>query len=229
MLDEFWRDFFVREYVRHAEIFHVHHKSRRQIRRPRDLVNEHEGQPKIRRLKRSAPRSNNPGKGTLHRLCRLARDDAEQPLSHPGSPQISGDNKRVRFRRRCNLEVQDVFRTKEFAGGVQHDGKIPGHFPRATPGKKPDQIRIAFTADPAGLQSVHHGMTDKYRAQTGFVVELGFKRKNAEHEIEKARHFFDSAAMPGPNLWADVIDYFGDLAPEYRRFFVYSASGHVVR
>ena len=154
---------------------------------------------------------------------------AEQPLSHPGNPQIIGNFHGERFRRRCNLEVQRCFARKEFAGSVQHDGKIPGHFPRATPGKKPDQIRIAFTVDPAGLQSVHHGMTDKYRAQTGFVVELGFEWKNAEHEIEKARHFLDSAAMPGPNLWADVIDYFGNFAAEYRRFFVYSASGHVAR
>ena len=59
-------------------------------------------------------------------------------------------------------------------------------------------------------------MTDKYRAQTGFVVELGFKRKNAEHQIEKARHLFDSAAIPGPNLRADVVNYslFRRLLPQ---------------
>ena len=166
MLNEFWHDLFVREHVRHAEIFHVHHKSRRQIRRPCDLVNKHKGQLKIRGLERGAPGSNNSDKGALHRRGRLARDNAEQSLSHPGSRQSIGNFRGQRFRRRCNLEAQNVFRTKEFAGGVQQDGKIPGHFPRATPGKKPDQIRIAFAVDFAGAQSVYHRMTDKYRAQT---------------------------------------------------------------
>src|SRR5438093_6547694 len=51
-------------------------------------------------------------------------------------------------------------------------------------------------------------MTNEYRAQPRFVIEVGFERKNAEHEIEKARHFLDASAIPGPDLRADVINYF---------------------
>src|SRR5438093_3229793 len=51
-------------------------------------------------------------------------------------------------------------------------------------------------------------MTDKYRAQTRFVVEVGLERENAEHEIEKARHLFDAATIPSPDLWADVVNDF---------------------
>ncbi len=51
-------------------------------------------------------------------------------------------------------------------------------------------------------------MTNKYRAQTRFVVKVGLERKNAEHEIEKARHLFDAATIPSPDLWADVVNDF---------------------
>ena len=50
-------------------------------------------------------------------------------------------------------------------------------------------------------------MTDKYRAQPRFIVEFGLKRKDTEHQIEKARHLFDAAAVPGPYLRADVVNY----------------------
>src|SRR6266516_5558190 len=51
-------------------------------------------------------------------------------------------------------------------------------------------------------------MTDKYRAQARFGVEVRLERKNAEHKIEKTRHLFDSATIPSPYLRADVINYF---------------------
>ena len=51
-------------------------------------------------------------------------------------------------------------------------------------------------------------MADKYRAQPGLVIELGLERKDAEHEIEKARHLFNSTAVPRPNLRADVVNDF---------------------
>src|ERR1700719_1320100 len=51
-------------------------------------------------------------------------------------------------------------------------------------------------------------MADEYRAQSALIVEVGFKRKDAEHQIEPARHLLDAAAVPGPHLRADVINYF---------------------
>ena len=51
-------------------------------------------------------------------------------------------------------------------------------------------------------------MTDKNRAQARFAVEIGLKRKNAEHQIDQARHLFDPAPVPCPDLRADVVDGF---------------------
>ena len=62
-------------------------------------------------------------------------------------------------------------------------------------------------------------MADKYRAQARFVIEVGLKREDAKHEVQKARHFFDAAAIPGPYLGADVVN---DLLS--RRLFSQCAS-----
>src|SRR5437660_2727162 len=51
-------------------------------------------------------------------------------------------------------------------------------------------------------------MADEDRAQSALIVEPGFERKNTEHQIEPARHLLDSAAVPGPNLRADVVNNF---------------------
>src|SRR5437660_7819231 len=59
-------------------------------------------------------------------------------------------------------------------------------------------------------------MTDENRAQSRLVVELGFERKDTEHQVEVARHLPDASAVPGPNLRADVINYFeiGRASPQ---------------
>src|SRR5205085_4265970 len=44
--------------------------------------------------------------------------------------------------------------------------------------------------------------------QARLVVELGFEWKDAEHQVEIARHLPDAPAVPGPDLRADVINYF---------------------
>src|SRR5205807_2574778 len=49
-------------------------------------------------------------------------------------------------------------------------------------------------------------MADENRPQAGGVVEIGFEGKDAEHQVEVTHHLRDAAAVPGPDLWADVID-----------------------
>src|SRR5437870_10050517 len=51
-------------------------------------------------------------------------------------------------------------------------------------------------------------MANKYCAQAGLVVEVRLERKDAEHQIEEARHLFDAATIPSPDLWADIVNYF---------------------
>src|SRR5438034_5586627 len=38
------------------------------------------------------------------------------------------------------------------------------------------------------------------------ILEVGLEREDTEHQVEPARHFFYSAAVPGPNLRADIVD-----------------------
>src|SRR5262249_14176889 len=74
--------------------------------------------------------------------------------------------------------------------------------------KKTDQIEITRSLDLLRLKVFNHWMTDKNRAQTRFAVEIGLKRKNAEHQIDQARHLLDPAPIPCPDLWANVVDGF---------------------
>ena len=50
-------------------------------------------------------------------------------------------------------------------------------------------------------------MTNKQRAQASLVVEIDFKWKNAEHQIDEVRHSLDASAVPSPYLRADVVNY----------------------
>ena len=50
-------------------------------------------------------------------------------------------------------------------------------------------------------------MTNEQRAQASLVVEIDFKRKNAEHQIDEVRHSLDASAVPSPYLGADVVNY----------------------
>ena|SRR5437763_11941781 len=50
-------------------------------------------------------------------------------------------------------------------------------------------------------------MTNKQRAQASLLVEIDFKRKNAEHQIDEVRHSLDASAVPSPYLRADVVNY----------------------
>ena len=61
---------------------------------------------------------------------------------------------------------------------------------------------------PLCLQVLDHRMADKDRTQTGSFVELGLEWKNAEHQVEPARHLRDAPPVPGPDLRADVVDDF---------------------
>src|SRR6202162_5436243 len=49
-------------------------------------------------------------------------------------------------------------------------------------------------------------MSDKDRAQSACIIEIGLERENAEHQVEPAGHLLDAPAVPCPNLRADVIN-----------------------
>ena len=55
-------------------------------------------------------------------------------------------------------------------------------------------------------------MPDKDSGQSALGVEGNFKGKNAEHEVEVAGHFRNTATIPSPDLRADVVDnhHFGE-------------------
>src|ERR1041385_6470215 len=49
-------------------------------------------------------------------------------------------------------------------------------------------------------------MADKGRAQSALIVEIGFEGKDAEHQIEPARHLFNPPPVPRPDLRTDAVD-----------------------
>src|SRR5207248_1482237 len=51
-------------------------------------------------------------------------------------------------------------------------------------------------------------VTDEHGTYARFLVEIGLKRKDAEHQIDRPRHSFDAARIPSPHLRTDVINYF---------------------
>src|ERR1051326_1864835 len=81
------------------------------------------------------------------------------------------------------------------------------HFARTTAREKSDQIWIALKIDLPCLQSFHHRVTDEYGAHARLLVEIGLKRKDAEHQIDRARHFVDASRVPSPNLRTDIVNY----------------------
>src|SRR4029453_19338690 len=50
-------------------------------------------------------------------------------------------------------------------------------------------------------------MTNKQRARASLAIEINFKRKNAEHQIDEVRHSRDAPAVSSPYLRADVVNY----------------------
>src|SRR6266480_2360808 len=100
--------------------------------------------------------------------------------------------------------------------GLDQDRENFAHFTLAASRKQTNQVRIAWDVDLAcrGVavrrlvfpQPLNHWVADKNRAKTALIVEISFKRKDAEHQIEPAGHLFDPATIPGPDLRADVID-----------------------
>ena len=106
----------------------------------------------------------------------------------------------------CDLETKIWFSPSQFVRCFNQNWKNLAHLAGAASREKSDQAWIAFDVDLGGAQSFDHGMPDKNRAQARLVIEIGFERENAEHEIEKARHLFDSSTVPGPNLRTDEVD-----------------------
>src|SRR4029077_17800318 len=108
----------------------------------------------------------------------------------------------------CDLKAQRWVELQQSAHGFDHHRKDFSHFARTTARKKSDQILITVSVDLLRLKPFDHWMTDKHCAESRRGVEISFERKNAEHKIDEARHFFDAPTVPCPDLRADVINSF---------------------
>src|SRR5437016_14572023 len=100
------------------------------------------------------------------------------------------------------------FRPAQLMHSLDQDRKNLTHLARAASGKKTDQIRIAFEIDLFLAQLFDQWMPDKECAQATLVVQIGFKRKEAEHQIEGVDHLFDPRRIPRPDLWTDIVNNF---------------------
>ena len=96
----------------------------------------------------------------------------------------------------------------DFARRFQQHREEFFNFARAASRKKADEIRIAHSPGPTLREILDHRMADENRAQARGVIQLRFERKDAEHQVEVARHVGDASAVPGPNLRADIVNDF---------------------
>src|SRR6185503_13527530 len=102
--------------------------------------------------------------------------------------------------------------------GFEQDRQNLAQFPFPAPRKKPDQVRVSCDHGAATVQTFEHRVSHENRSQPRLIVELGFERENAEHEIEITRHLWNPPTIPGPNLRADVIDNFPIWSPKCSMF-----------
>src|SRR4029079_12086169 len=82
------------------------------------------------------------------------------------------------------------------------------HLARPAAGKQTNETGIAHSIRALRGEVLNHRMPDEDCAQTGLLVELSLEGEDAEHQVKPARHLRDAAAVPGPDLGADVIDDF---------------------
>src|SRR5206468_5279412 len=106
----------------------------------------------------------------------------------------------------CDLESQSRVESQQSARGFDHHGKDFSHFARTTARKKSDQILITVSVDLLRLKTFDPWMTDKHCAESRCGVEIGLKRKNAQHKVDEVSHPLDAATVPRTDLRDDVIN-----------------------
>src|ERR1044071_1933800 len=90
---------------------------------------------------------------------------------------------------------------------LHHDGKNLADLAKPAAREKANQIGLALLPGRACGEILDHRMPNENRPQSGFVVELGLERKNAEHQVQKARHLANPSPVPSPNLGTNVINH----------------------
>ena len=107
-----------------------------------------------------------------------------------------------------DLEFQARPFRLQLPNDLDQDRQELPHLARATAGKQTNETGIARRVRALRGEILNHRMPDEDRAQTGLLVEFGLEGEDAEHQVKPARHLRDAAAVPGPDLGADVIDNF---------------------
>lgn len=110
------------------------------------------------------------------------------------------------FRGRRDGKAQVGMLGAEESGCGEEEGKELGDLAAAAAGKEADEVGFAGKVEAAGLVVFHEGVAAEDGGQADAFVEGFFEGKDADHEVEPLRHFGDAAAVPGPNLGADVVD-----------------------
>lgn len=118
-------------------------------------------------------------------------------LAHVGGEGFGG---------RRNGEAEVGMLGAEESGRGEEEGKELGDLAAAAAGKEADEVGFAGEVEAAGLVVFHEGVAAEDGGQADAFVEVFFEGKDADHEVEPLRHFGDAAAVPGPDLGADVIN-----------------------
>ena len=140
-----------------------------------------------------------PAQALLHQpVCRPRVDlyrNATGHLSHQGG---------VRFGGRCCFQANVGASLADQAARLDHDRENALHLALAAARKESEETCVARDTRLFGSECFQKGMSNKYRVEPACLIHGLLERKDADHQVEKAGHFWNSPAVPSPNLRADI-------------------------
>jgi hypothetical protein len=191
--------FVVVQYIDNAKAVDIHQATAHLEGEPRDPIDETVRKTKKGSLESGGAGTDNASASTLHELMSSSRTDHDRQvaghLPHPTGMRFVG----------CGGFKADVRSSfPDQIAGCDHRGEDPLHLPFAAAREEPQEVLVAVDAGFLCGKRFEEGMTDKDRVQPARFVHRLLERKNADHQVQKARHFWNPAAVPCPDLRADI-------------------------
>src|SRR5207245_6421992 len=153
---------------------------------------------------------------SLHDIVRRVLDQpGGQIVPHERLDEIELQNRGDADGQLCaELAIQKSRRSK-------HHGKNPFDFLLAAPGEESDDrlalieaISFAELLPSLGFgKYFEEGMAHKLYVDTFLAINVHFKRKDDQHAVDQPFHLSHPAAVPCPDLGADIIDDFQIVLP----------------
>ncbi len=204
MLDEFADEFAVGEDIDDAEEGDADEEFACGVGGWADLVDERVGEPVDGGFEGGGAAGDGTADGALHEGVDGAGFDGEVrdrvatgEFLHEGGEGRGGGG---------GGEAEGWVFAGEDGSGFEEWGEVFGDFAAAAAGEETDEERVAAFGETAGAVPCDERVAGEDGGEPAAFIEFFFEGEDAEHEVEETRHFGDAAAVPCPDLGADVVD-----------------------